>query len=163
MAAELGSDVPILLLGGSVIARGRGEFVEPIQLKWHGHIVLAMPAIHTPTHLVYSNVRAEDRRQICSAEEDFCRPTELPLDAEQLMKRCRNGLENAAFGSFPELARLHECLQGLSGRQWRLCGSGSSLYTAYDSSQDAEWCAGKIRSKLGIRADVTRIRKCETP
>ena len=69
------------------------------------------------------------------------------------MERCRNGLEAAAFRRFGELRDLHAELQRRSGRAWRLCGSGSSMFTTWDTADEAAGCARGVRARFGIRAD----------
>ena len=48
LAAELGSDVPFFLYGGTALAEGRGERVTPLPPLRHADLVLVAPPIDLP-------------------------------------------------------------------------------------------------------------------
>ncbi|MGI8614821.1 MAG: 4-(cytidine 5'-diphospho)-2-C-methyl-D-erythritol kinase [Nocardioidaceae bacterium] len=54
LAAELGSDVPFCLLGGTAMGTGRGELVSPVLARGSYHWVLALAAGGLPTPSVYA-------------------------------------------------------------------------------------------------------------
>jgi 4-diphosphocytidyl-2-C-methyl-D-erythritol kinase len=105
IAAELGSDVPFLLEGGTAIGRGRGEILEPIKslaLSWV--IVPSMEHLATPG--VYG--RLDELR----ADVDVVLPESLPdafLDAlyrgdpEALAPHLINDMAQASLDLEPEL------------------------------------------------------------
>lgn len=158
LAARLGSDVPLFLYSGTVIARGRGEFIEPCRLGWAGWVVVAMPGLCVPTAAVYGAVRPADLVPAPSAA-GFAEVADGPRrsTAGDLMERSRNGLEAAAFRRFPELADLHGRLERLTGRRWRLCGSGSSFFSAFDEAEEAAEAARRVSGGIGIRAEAARV------
>lgn len=49
LAAEIGSDVPFAITGGSALGRGRGERLDPVRLVRPFRAVVAMPAWHVST------------------------------------------------------------------------------------------------------------------
>jgi len=158
IAAAIGSDVPLLMTGGTVVARGRGEFVERLAFGWPGFLVVAMPALHVPTRDVYAGVRREDFRIVSEAASVFGDGAAASRwTARELLERCRNGLEAAAFRRFHELAELHAALRRACDRPWRLCGSGSSMFTVCDSADEAGSCAGTVRTRFGIRVETARL------
>ncbi|MBN1489804.1 MAG: 4-(cytidine 5'-diphospho)-2-C-methyl-D-erythritol kinase [Phycisphaerae bacterium] len=158
LAATVGSDVPLLLVGGTAIARGRGEFVEPIPFAWAGWVTLAMPNIHVATPTVYAHVRPDDLRPSADGSRAFAdRQATARWTALELLEHCRNGLEAPAFRGFGALADLHAELQRRFGRPWRLCGSGSTFFTAWDSAEEAAECVKEVRAVPGIRAEATRL------
>jgi 4-diphosphocytidyl-2-C-methyl-D-erythritol kinase len=53
MAAEVGSDVPLFLLGGAVLGLGRGEMVVPLPDLVGMHCVVAVPAVGVSTPAAY--------------------------------------------------------------------------------------------------------------
>ncbi len=162
LAAAVGSDVPLMLFGGTAIARGRGEFVEPIDFRWPGWVAIAMPGIPVPTAAVYANVKAEDLRIASGAAPVFADSQAASRwTAADLLERCRNDLEKPAFRQFGALAELQGELQRACGRPWRLCGSGSAFFTAWDEGEEAADCVRKVRERLGIRAEAARVEGTE--
>ena len=53
VAAEVGSDVPLFLLGGAVLGLGRGEMVVPLPDLVGMHCVVAVPAVGVSTPMAY--------------------------------------------------------------------------------------------------------------
>jgi 4-diphosphocytidyl-2-C-methyl-D-erythritol kinase len=72
------------------------------------------------------------------------------LSALDLLPRLANDLETPAYDLHPELRRLHRQAQELLGRPVRMSGSGSSLFTLYDTLPDAERAAHIAREQLHI-------------
>jgi 4-diphosphocytidyl-2-C-methyl-D-erythritol kinase len=159
VAAAVGSDVPPLLVGGTVVARGRGEFVEPAALAWSGVIVVVMPKLHVSTAAVYGAVRAEeDLHPASGAAKEFLEAACTEgATAAALMERSYNALEGPALRRFAALGELRAQLHQRFARPWRLCGSGSAMFTAYDKEDDAAACAGALRNELQLRAEVVRL------
>jgi 4-diphosphocytidyl-2-C-methyl-D-erythritol kinase len=60
LAAEVGSDVPLFLLGGTVLGLGRGEQVYPLPDLPATHCVMAIPTVGVSTALAF---RELDQRQ----------------------------------------------------------------------------------------------------
>ena len=60
LGAELGSDVPFCVTGGTAIARGRGEKLEQISNPPQCWVVLAKPPINVSTADVYGKLRAAE-------------------------------------------------------------------------------------------------------
>jgi len=57
LAAELGSDVPFFLAGGSALCRGRGELIKPAPFPHRLPLLLVKPAFGVPTPWAYSRWR----------------------------------------------------------------------------------------------------------
>ncbi len=48
IAAQLGSDMPLFLYGGTVLVEGRGERIRPLRPMPHMYIILLMPRVQKP-------------------------------------------------------------------------------------------------------------------
>src|SRR5665647_1551974 len=59
LAARLGSDVPFCLWGGTVLATGRGEKLEPLPDFAGYGVVLANPSLQISTAWLYGNFQPE--------------------------------------------------------------------------------------------------------
>lgn len=72
------------------------------------------------------------------------------LSAEALLPRLRNDLELAAFHLQPQLGELREMLERKLERPVRMSGSGSTLFTLYDTEIEAQEALRKVGSDFGL-------------
>jgi len=68
LAAEVGSDVPLFLLGGSVLGLGRGEEVYPLPDLPATSCVVAIPSVGVSTAQAFRDLDARSERQETGAE-----------------------------------------------------------------------------------------------
>lgn len=160
LAAELGSDVPFFLWGGSAIISGRGERIRPVRLQWSGWIVLLFPPFAVSTAEVYrawqppANPPAPTLPDGMPAEVDVFRP-----DSQQLMAAAYNMLEQPLLMIRPQIGSLLDMLKRLAGRPVRVSGSGSTLFTAYDNRAEAMDFARRAQEKTGIETRLAQLEK----
>jgi len=137
IAAELGSDVPFLLEGGTALGRGRGEILAPIKsLAFSWVIVPSMGHLATPG--------AYRRLDELRADVDVVLPESLPdafLDAlyqgdpEALAPHLINDMAQASLELEPALATTLE--KGLTHGALAVMVSGSGPTCAMLASDDA--------------------------
>lgn len=126
LGAELGSDVPFCVTGGTAIARGRGEKLEPIEAPPQCWVVLAKPPINVSTADVYGKLRANAIKHHPSAEK--------VLEAIQLKRfdllcdRLGNVLEEVTLDLYPEVRQLKECMVRLGAEGVLMSGSGPTVF-----------------------------------
>ncbi|MEK7856842.1 MAG: 4-(cytidine 5'-diphospho)-2-C-methyl-D-erythritol kinase, partial [Acidobacteriota bacterium] len=60
MAAELGSDVPFFLYGGTAIGTGRGTEIQPIRDVQEPHMVIVTPNKRVSTAKAFARINAEN-------------------------------------------------------------------------------------------------------
>ncbi len=110
VAAEVGSDVPALLIGEPVMMEGRGERVRRLTpserngLPKTEDIILYTPPIFSSTAAVYKEHRVEDNG------------------------KGRNDLQPAALRLYPDIAAALEKLRAEGLRDVAMSGSGSTVY-----------------------------------
>ncbi|WP_306589736.1 4-(cytidine 5'-diphospho)-2-C-methyl-D-erythritol kinase [Geothrix sp. 21YS21S-4] len=135
LAARLGSDVPLFLLGGTVLGLGRGERVFPLRPVPLEPLLLAHPGLHVPTPNVY-----------CALPEvGYPSPAPLGSLPEGAAPPWRNDLTDAAIRVCPPLAEVREALRGTGGEPL-LCGSGSCWAAHYASS------SARDAARIALRA-----------
>ena len=132
-AARLGSDVPLFLLGGTVLGLGRGERVFPLRPVPLEPILLVHPGLHVSTPSVYRALQ----------EIGYPFPEALPSQPEGIAPPWRNDLTGAALWVCPPLADVREALRD-SGGDPLLCGSGSCWAARYADVASRDAAAGRI-------------------
>jgi len=107
VAAEIGSDVPFLVLGGTALGTGRGENVSPVLAPGHAwHWVLAFGDGGMSTPEVYrelDQMRASGRAPASIGSPDDILTALRQRDPTVLAKALANDLESAALSMRPEL------------------------------------------------------------
>ena len=132
VAAEVGADVPLFLVGGTCLIEGYGERVVPhrLALERVGFAVV-VPPFELPTAAVY---RAWDR--LDAPEGPALGGRDLPpvLRSEGPL---RNDLYPAAVSLRPELAEWRSELAALWGTAVAMTGSGPALFGIFPTVEEA--------------------------
>jgi 4-diphosphocytidyl-2-C-methyl-D-erythritol kinase len=82
------------------------------------------------------------------------------LDAAALLPRLRNDLAPAAFSIRADLGELRAGVERALGRVVRMSGSGSSLFTLYDTAEEAREAArvlGGLGSSMRCQVEAVEI------
>jgi 4-diphosphocytidyl-2-C-methyl-D-erythritol kinase len=143
IAAELGSDVPVCLRGGTAWMRGRGEEVESVVGIPSTAVVIAAPPIHSSTAVVF---RAWDELGGPRATRAVAAPPTLAGLESALV----NDLEPAAELVEPGLAEFRRAFHAAAGREPFLAGSGSAYCVWLDDLEDARATATRVERELGV-------------
>jgi len=135
MAAELGSDVPFFLVGGTALGRGRGEQLEPLATPplW---LVLLKPPVSVSTPWAYRQWRPES----CGGPDlaEFVQALETG-DARHVAGLLRNDLEPGVAAGTPEIAAAQAWMEAQDLLGVRMTGSGSVVFgVARDEGQARE-------------------------
>ena len=150
IGAELGSDVPFLVKGGSAIVEGLGERIEACPELPELAACLVLPDEHCDTGRVYGwfddlaeegeapGLRPEAGRALSTGRLDPAAPF--------------NDLTEPALRSAPELGVLMQRIAAIAERPVHLTGSGAGLYVICDESIHAEALAQAITAGLEVPA-----------
>lgn len=123
LAARLGSDVPLFLLGGTVLGLGRGERVMPLRPIPMEPMLLVHPGLHVGTPSVYRAL----------PQVGYPLPEPCLSLAEGAPPPWRNDLTGAAIWVCPPLAGVRAALLDAGGDPL-LCGSGSAWVARFTDS-----------------------------
>lgn len=126
LGAELGSDVPFCVTGGTAVARGRGEKLEPIVSPPQCWVVLAKPPINVSTSEIYGKLNAREIKYHPSTEGVLNAIREKRFD--QLCGSLGNVLEEVTLDLYPEVRHLKECMQRLGADGVLMSGSGPTVF-----------------------------------
>lgn len=167
LAAELGSDVPFFLTGGTARCRGRGELVEPLA----DHLgaprplafVLVFPRLSVGTKAVYEeldrsrdpNFTLTEKSPIDSIPDASVRCGSQEVSASLLLERCLrevlfNRFEDVVYSLFPRLKGLYVRLQTEAFLKVLLSGSGSTIYGVCENGAQAD----RLERKLSVELDA---------
>jgi 4-diphosphocytidyl-2-C-methyl-D-erythritol kinase len=145
LAAQLGSDVPFALLGGTALGTGRGELVDPVEDRgtWWWVVVPSDTGLSTPD--VY---RHFDRMFPDAPSEAV--PADALLqaiaegDAWGLADALHNDLEPAAIDLRPELGDLIESGEACGALRGIVSGSGPTCVFLCGSADQARSLAAEL-------------------
>lgn len=179
IAAEVGSDLPLFLIGGTVLGVGRGEEVYPVPDLPPLACVIALSeiAVSTPTAFAewdrliatskaeLKNLASSDRMMLFSCDVSAWLSHSSGVFAKgggraenPLLDLVRTGIENdfekVVFAKRPELQKVKRVLERTGVLYVSLSGSGSAIYGLFDSRQKAVVAAKKLNQN-GTRAVVT--------
>lgn len=149
LAAEIGSDVPYFLCGGTASCRGRGERVTPLWDARRLWFVVVKPERRTSTAEAYEALDALPNRVSARATRSMERaisPLKTPA-RERITARMTNDFEQWAFSEYMDLALLHDELMMARACAAHLCGSGSAVFGVAWSEEEANETARIMRLK----------------
>ncbi len=160
LASTIGSDLSFFLHGTSCICTGRGEIVRQIAPPSPKAALLLLPSFGLATADVYRRfdaIKDETDNARLSAQPDWSEWT--ALSSTKLLSRLANDLEPAAFSIEPRLGKLRIELERRLARIVRMSGSGSSLFTLYDTFEESQLASTQLSSSgsfelagIGVRA-----------
>lgn len=139
LAAELGADVPVCLIGRPTRMRGFGEVLAPLDQLPALALVLLNPSRMLSTAAVFAAL---------GPIREAPPPSPVPADRDALLAWLGgrvNHLEAPARRLLPEIDRVLGTLAGQPGcRLARMTGSGATCFGLFDDSPAAERAASAI-------------------
>jgi 4-diphosphocytidyl-2-C-methyl-D-erythritol kinase len=184
IAAEVGSDLPLFLVGGTILGIGRGEQVFPLPDLQSIACVVATPPIAVSTPKAFADwdekidTTGESKGKLTGANalgtiNEFSTsvfawlmgstagvPAKSGDRAETLLlDLVRAGIENdferVVFPQYPELRDVKRVLEREGAKYASLSGSGSTVYGLFETVEAAEEAAARLQAK-GVPASATK-------
>ena len=155
MAAELGSDVPYCLLGGTALCYGRGEIIErlPENLKLNFVVAASEEYVSTPTAYaeldrIYSDFKGD-------RADDFAASFDAIMDSVNVGALSSNKLFNIFENAILPICSVAESIKNkmteLGATHSLMSGSGPSVFGIFTDKASAEAARDEL-IKMGIRA-----------
>ena len=136
IAATLGSDIPFLVEGGTVLMKGRGEILEALSWKGAVFYVLAYPKVEISTAWAYGQLGSI----LTENSPYFNFIVSLSggcVDHDRLFEVLENDFTPAVERTYPIVAELRSQLDQASARATLMSGSGSTVYGIFDDRKTA--------------------------
>ena len=148
LAAEIGSDVPFALRGGTAIGRGRGEKLTRVALDSPFQAIVAVPGWRVSTAKAYEQInRTKYGLTAWSAKLKFLESLESlgrkRVTASRAL-RLGNSFENVLGSRQGDFDSLCERLRTAGASQVRMTGSGSAVFGILRPSSPAEVVIGRF-------------------
>ena len=153
LAACLGSDAPFCLWGGTSLATGRGELLEPLP-DFGGHgVVLANPPLQVSTAWAYGNFQRNLRPRLTDipAMRGAIALHDFQLVAVQLF----NELESVTIPAHPQIAVLKERLAKGGAAGVLMSGSGPTVFALTPDFASARRLAEQVSFEPGVAVIIT--------
>jgi 4-diphosphocytidyl-2-C-methyl-D-erythritol kinase len=143
IAAELGSDVPFALLGGTALGTGRGELVERVRDDgtWWWVAVVDPEGMSTPAVYRHFDELNPDADPVPPAADDLLEAIDTG-DVDLLAASLRNDLQEAAFDLRPALSDVIDRGEREGALRGLVSGSGPTCVFLTESADAAREVAG---------------------
>lgn len=155
LAAQLGSDVPYCLLGGTALCEGRGEQITRLDFGGKLYAVIAS----TPEHV--STPEAYKALDVAYSDFDGSVPKEATVSLDRMLAAIESGtlsdvklfnvFEKTVLPSCPKASELHTLLPTLGAYSVLMSGSGPSVFALFLNEEGAVSAADMLRER-GIDA-----------
>lgn len=160
LGAQLGSDVPFCIGGGTALATGRGEILSPLPNLDDVYVVLAKyKNLSVSTPWAYQTYRQEfghtyisdSSSQETSREKVHSGPMVSAIahrDNIQIGKLLHNDLEKVALPEYPQILKLREAFASQNILGTMMSGSGPTVFALTKSYAQAEEVEAAVKATM---------------
>ena len=152
LGAEIGSDVPFCIVGGTCLAYGRGEKLKRLPDLPSIPIVLLKPRGAIPTAWAYKTYDS-DKSSEHPDTEAICEAIKLS-DYEAVAELIFNVMERVAVKKYPAIISYKEKMLEAGAMAAMMSGSGPSIFGIAKTHEDAVRIAESFKDS-GIQVFVT--------
>lgn len=172
LGAQLGSDVPFCVAGGTAIATGRGEQLSALPSLDNIYIVLGKyRSLTVSTPWAYKTYREQFGDSYLKDTESLSARAAaihsgpivkaiLNKDATEIAQKLHNDLERVVLPAYPQVLQLRETFASAGVLGTMMSGSGPSVFAICESQQQAEKVKLQVRETLAdedLELFVTRM------
>ena len=160
LAAKLGSDVPFCISGGTAIATGRGEELDPLIDLDHLFVILAKYRnLGVSTPWAYKTYKKQFNSEYVSDVESVKSRTykihSSPLvsaithkHGAEIAKLLHNDLEKVVLPEFPQVAKLRNAFQDAGVLGTMMSGSGPTVFALCESKKQTQVIKKQVREAI---------------
>ena len=137
MAGEIGSDVPLCLVGGIALCEGRGEIITPLDYAPDFNLVVAIGE---------SRVSTPEAYKALDMKFDFCFDDRDKYDFDKTFYNIFEEVVNSQ-----EITKIKECMIKNGAENAMMSGSGPSVFGVFKKEKEAMVAMEELR-RLGFSA-----------
>ncbi|RME28629.1 MAG: 4-(cytidine 5'-diphospho)-2-C-methyl-D-erythritol kinase [Candidatus Zixiibacteriota bacterium] len=135
IGAEIGSDVPFFFSSGQVLATGKGEVIETVELPQEYWLLLVKPELAVSTAAAY----AELKRPLTALGKPVkFRRYKTVRDLVCWLHQTVNDFEATRVGENPAMLQIRQWLDSLGASLVRMSGSGPTMYGLFTVNPERE-------------------------
>ncbi len=159
IGVRVGADVPFCIVGGTAIARGRGEILTDIGPLRDGYFLLCKPRRGMSTKNVFGKLNIGDIKR--RPDTDSVRRAVVSGDIAGIAEGAYNVLEEIVERECAEIIDIRNFLEENGALKAMMTGSGSTVFGIFDSKARAEEVFSSLRGKYESVFLTTPTATCE--
>lgn len=161
IAAQVGSDAPLFIYGGTVRMSGRGEQIEPLADAPELHLVVVKPDVGVSTPWAYRALDQSDIARTVGSSNAAERAIRRG-DRAALVQCLSNDFDPVVTASTAEIATAKELLLRAGAGAAVLCGSGSAVFGVFDGPEAAARVANELKPRFAHVFATRTLRRSES-
>ncbi|KOR37009.1 MULTISPECIES: 4-(cytidine 5'-diphospho)-2-C-methyl-D-erythritol kinase [Planktothricoides] len=160
LAAQLGSDIPFCISGGTALATGRGEMLEPLPDLPPISVILAKyRSLEISTAWAYGTYRQKFGHTYVSEPEALLERRQrfhsgsmiaaiAHQDGQKIGQLLHNDLEKVALPAYPQVAQLRSAFENTDILGVMMSGSGPTVFALAESPEKAQQASITVKNTL---------------
>lgn len=154
LGARLGSDIPFCLMGGTMLATGRGEVLTRLAAMPATYVVLAKPPVSVSTAWAYKNYD-EQGTPVHPDNDKIC--AEIAAgNRKAVAKLLCNVLESVTIKKYGVISEYKKMMLEGGAMASMMSGSGPTVFGLAADKATAEKIAARLRENTRANVFVTR-------
>ena len=154
LGARLGSDIPFCLMGGTMLATGRGEVLTRLADMPETWVVLAKPRISVSTAWAYQNYDEQGAEK--HPDNEAIRKAIARGNRKAVAGLLCNVLESVTIKKYDVIADYKQMMLDKGAMASMMSGSGPTVFGLARNREQAEAIANVLRQNTNADVFVTR-------
>lgn len=154
LGAKLGSDIPFCLMGGTMIATGRGEVLTRLADMPETWVVLAKPRISVSTAWAYQNYDEQGAER--HPDNEAIKKAIARGNRKAVAGLLCNVLESVTIKKYDVIADYKQMMLDKGAMASMMSGSGPTVFGLARNREQAEAIANVLRQNTNADVFVTR-------
>ena len=154
LGARLGSDIPFCIMGGTMLATGRGEVLTRLSDMPETWVVLAKPRISVSTAWAYQNYDEQGAER--HPDNEAIKQAIARGNRKAVAGLLCNVLESVTIKKYDVIAEYKQMMLDKGAMASMMSGSGPTVFGLAKSREQAESIADVLRRETNADVFVTR-------